>query len=103
DLAPVGSRLSVRRGDILLLCSDGLSGKLRADDMLRIVTANGGDLSAACTGLISEANERGGEDNITVVLARFEGEELLEPGPDPIAVESSPVAEDTTLGDTESA
>lgn len=103
DLAPVGSRLSVRRGDILLLCSDGLSGKLRADDMLRIVTASGGDLSAACTALIAEANERGGEDNITVVLARFEGEELLEPGPDPIAVESSPVAEDTTLGDTESA
>jgi protein phosphatase len=103
DLAPVGSRVSIRRGDILLLCSDGLSGKLRAEDMLRIVADNRKNLAAACTRLIAEANERGGEDNITVVLARFDGEELLEPGSDPIAVESGPVSEDTTLGDTESA
>jgi serine/threonine protein phosphatase PrpC len=103
DLSPVGSRVSVRRGDILLLCSDGLSGKLRADDMLRIVTENSKDLDAASSALIAEANERGGEDNITVVLARFDGAELLEPGSDPITVEASPVSEDTTLGDTESA
>lgn len=103
DLAPVGSRLSLRRGDILLLCSDGLSGKLRADDMLKIVTTHQNDLSAACTALIAEANERGGEDNITVVLARFQGDELPEPKGDPITTEASPVSEDTTLGDTQSA
>ncbi len=103
DLAPVGSRLSLRRGDILLLCSDGLSGKLRADDIKDIVLANQSDLSAACTALIAEANERGGEDNITVVLARFDGEELPESKGDPISPETSPVSEDTTLGDTQSA
>jgi protein phosphatase len=103
DLTPVGSRLSLRRGDILLLCSDGLSGKLRADDIRDIVLANGNDLSAACTALIAEANERGGEDNITVVLARFQGDELPEAKGDPISPEASPVSEDTTLGDTQSA
>lgn len=103
DLAPVGSRLSLRRGDVLLLCSDGLSGKLRADDMLSIVSTHQNDLSAACTALIAEANERGGEDNITVVLARFQGDELPEPKGDPISPEASPVSEDTTLGDTQSA
>jgi protein phosphatase len=103
DLTPVGSRLSLRRGDILLLCSDGLSGKLRADDIRDIVLANGNDLSAACTALIAEANERGGEDNITVVLARFQGEELPESKGEPISPEANPVSEDTTLGDTQSA
>ncbi|MCS6886092.1 MAG: Stp1/IreP family PP2C-type Ser/Thr phosphatase [Acidobacteriota bacterium] len=62
-------------GDYLLLCSDGLSNKLRDEEMHAIIMASE-NLEQACKDLISEANRRGGEDNITVVLARFEGSGL---------------------------
>ena len=101
ELTPVTGRLRIRRGDTLLLCSDGLSGKLRADDMRRIVEESGGDLHAACSALVEEANERGGEDNITVVLARFSGNDLQEPASERITIELPPMEEDSTLGDTE--
>jgi serine/threonine protein phosphatase PrpC len=70
-------RLELRRDDVLLLCSDGLSGKVQAEEMLEIVKAER-DLSVACRKLVDLANERGGEDNITVVLARADGEDLPE-------------------------
>ncbi|MDX6693961.1 MAG: family protein phosphatase [Blastocatellia bacterium] len=101
ELAPVTGRLRIRRGDMLLLCSDGLSGKLRAEDMRRIVLDAHGDLSAACAGLVEEANNRGGEDNITVVLARFSGDDLQEAASEKITIELPPLEEDTTLNDTE--
>ncbi len=87
ELTPVTTTVSLRRGDIALLCSDGLSGKLRAEEMRDIVNGAGGDLVAACDALVREANARGGEDNITVVLARFDGEDLPAPGPGEIEVE----------------
>ncbi|HET9387620.1 MAG TPA: Stp1/IreP family PP2C-type Ser/Thr phosphatase [Gemmatimonadales bacterium] len=65
----------VRRGDILVLCSDGLSGQVKKDEIGKIVT-QAKDLSAACEQLIALANERGGPDNITVVIARFDGDGL---------------------------
>jgi PPM family protein phosphatase len=101
ELTPVTGRLRIRRGDTLLLCSDGLSGKLRADDMRRIIEESGDDLHAACAALVDEANERGGEDNITVVLARFSGGDLQEPASERITIELPPMEEDSTLGDTE--
>jgi protein phosphatase len=101
ELAPVTGRLRIKRGDILLMCSDGLSGKLRAEDMRRIVLEAKGDLAAACTALVEEANNRGGEDNITVVLARFSGDDLKEPTSEKITIELPPLEEDNTLNDTE--
>jgi serine/threonine protein phosphatase PrpC len=101
ELTPVTGRLRIRRGDILLLCSDGLSGKLRAEDMLRVVQEADGDLAAACNTLVEEANERGGEDNITVVLAHFQGDDLQEANSERITIELPPMEEDATLGDTE--
>ncbi|HEX8353004.1 MAG TPA: protein phosphatase 2C domain-containing protein [Pyrinomonadaceae bacterium] len=98
ELQPVTGRVRVFRGDILLLCSDGLSGKLRAEDMLRIVAEADGDLARACGGLIDEANERGGEDNITVVLARLTGDDLPAPDTDRITVELPPSEGDDTIG-----
>ena len=65
----------VRRGDILVLCSDGLSGQVKKEEIAQVVTSTR-DLSAACDTLIALANERGGPDNITVVIARFDGEGL---------------------------
>lgn len=99
DVTPVTGRIRLRRGDTLLLCSDGLSGKLRAEDIQNIVVSNP-ELSRACTELIAEANARGGEDNITVVLARFEGEELEEPSSDRITIELPQLDEDKTLDDS---
>lgn len=61
--------------DTLVLCSDGLSGKLHADDIARIVI-EAGDFKSACQSLITLANDRGGEDNITVVIAQFSGSGL---------------------------
>src|SRR5438309_9001808 len=60
DVTPVTGRIRLRKGDTLLLCSDGLSGKLRAEDIQNIVASNP-DLARACDELIAEANNRGGE------------------------------------------
>lgn len=68
----------LRRDDVLLLCSDGLSGQVRAEEMAEAVGAQP-DLVSACDALVDLANERGGPDNITVVLARFDGTGLPHP------------------------
>jgi protein phosphatase len=99
DIAPVTGRIHLRQGDVLLLCSDGLSGKLRADDIQQIVVSCQDDLAKACDMLVEEANNRGGEDNITVVLARFVGDDLEEPATDRITIELPPLEEDKTLDD----
>src|SRR6266568_4690236 len=65
----------VRRGDILVLCSDGLSGQVKREEIAEIVSRER-DLPAAADKLIALANARGGPDNITVVIARFDGEGL---------------------------
>jgi protein phosphatase len=62
----------IRRGDILILCSDGLSGLVRPEEIARVVQEEL-DLTSACDRLVSMANDLGGPDNITVVAARFEG------------------------------
>lgn len=66
------SRLQVQPGDLYLLCSDGLSGMLTDEQILTCCRKNNGDLEAACRELIAQANEHGGQDNITVVLVTFE-------------------------------
>jgi protein phosphatase len=68
----------LRRGDLLLLCSDGLSGQVRSDEIARLA-ATAADLDALCGTLVQLANDRGGPDNITVVAARFDGEALAPP------------------------
>ncbi|HEV2837090.1 MAG TPA: PP2C family serine/threonine-protein phosphatase [Pyrinomonadaceae bacterium] len=99
DVSPVTGRIRLRQGDVLLLCSDGLSGKLRAEDIQHIVVNTQDNLAKACEALIDEANNRGGEDNITVVLARFQGDDLEEPATDRITIELPPLEEDKTLDD----
>ena len=101
DLMPATARIQIRQGDVLMLCSDGLSGKLRNEEIRQIVSDSNQDLGAACHALVAEANNRGGEDNITVVLARFTGEELSAPDQDRITVELPPLDEDKTLDETD--
>jgi PPM family protein phosphatase len=69
----------LRRGDTLVLCSDGLSGQITRDDISTVVSEEK-DLVQACRRLIDKANQAGGPDNITVIIARFDGEGLNEFG-----------------------
>jgi len=64
--------------DTLVICSDGLSGKVHQDEIAQIVH-EARDFKSACQHLINLANERGGEDNITVVIAQFSGSGLALP------------------------
>jgi len=60
-----------RLGDCFILCSDGLSGMVPNDQIMHIVDSER-DLDRAVERLIVAANEEGGIDNISVVLARCE-------------------------------
>jgi protein phosphatase len=71
DTVKVDTRLEQpRAGDIYLLCSDGLSGPVADLEVLDMLLTTG-DLKTAASRLIAKANENGGPDNITVVLARW--------------------------------
>jgi serine/threonine protein phosphatase PrpC len=61
----------VRDGDVLLLCSDGLTSMI-TEEQIAEVLATEVDLERGGDRLIAEANAAGGRDNITVVLSRFE-------------------------------
>jgi protein phosphatase len=67
--------VDLRRGDTLLLCSDGLSGMIRADE-IREVLGTIRDPLEACKVLTERANLAGGHDNITVIVAHFDGDAL---------------------------
>lgn len=69
--------VDLRQGDVLLLCSDGLSGMIRSDE-IREVLMTYEDPLVACKELTDRANAAGGHDNITVIVARFV-DGLLEP------------------------
>lgn len=78
EIYPVCLRLIPQKDDSLLLCSDGLTNHLTNVDLLRVVQKNLDDLENACGLLIQEANERGGYDNITVILAKLSGSDSIE-------------------------
>jgi protein phosphatase len=65
----------VRKGDILILCSDGLSGQVKADE-IAYVAQHERDVVGICQNLVDRANARGGPDNITVIAVRFDGDAL---------------------------
>lgn len=59
-------------GEVLLVCSDGLTTMMADHEIAASLEASGGDIARAARALVDESNERGGEDNITVVLMKFE-------------------------------
>lgn len=67
--------LSLQNNDYLLLCSDGLSNKIKSSELLQFVTKRNTP-QHACQDMIVAARHRGGEDNITAIVARFVGEGL---------------------------
>jgi serine/threonine protein phosphatase PrpC len=59
-------------GDILLVCSDGLTNMVPDRRLLEIIEAGGGDVDRACRALVDEANAGGGKDNISAIVVRFQ-------------------------------
>jgi protein phosphatase len=75
--------VQIRRGDTMLLCSDGLSGMVRFDE-IREILRTAGEPVDVCKALTERANLAGGHDNITVIVVNFDGDGLepAEPPPD---------------------
>jgi protein phosphatase len=65
-------------GDLVLLCSDGLSAMVRDEEIVRLLGSADGAPRESAEALVSAANAAGGEDNVTVVLF-----ELLDPETEP--------------------
>ena len=59
--------------DILLLCSDGLSGEVTDPQILALVEKHKDNLEDGVQALIKTACDNGGKDNVTVVLVKYLG------------------------------
>ena len=70
SVSPDAAEVESRPGDVYLLCSDGLTGMVPEEEILRVVTDSSGDIEKACQELIDIANEHGGVDNVTAILVR---------------------------------
>jgi len=65
-------RVTPQPGDSYLLCSDGLTDMLSDKGIKKMFKAGAGDLEKTCNLLVDKANDAGGNDNITIILLRFE-------------------------------
>jgi len=84
SVAPDLVVVSIRAGDVLLLCSDGLTGPLPDEAILDLMVRYE-DPMRCCRSLTEAACAAGGPDNIAVAIARFTGEDLPAPrGNEPI-------------------
>ncbi len=97
--------VELRRGDVLMMCSDGLSGMIRDND-IRETLLSVSDPAEACRVLIDDANQAGGHDNITVIVAVFDGADLKEPTDEDVAAlkyakYKLPAWVDERVGDTQ--
>jgi PPM family protein phosphatase len=69
SVAPDIAELELKSGDIILLCSDGLTKEV-ADESISAMLAGAGDLDELCSRLISAAKSAGGHDNVTTIVVR---------------------------------
>jgi protein phosphatase len=83
----------LQRGDVLLMCSDGLSTVVRRDEMAAIVSEEP-DVARIGERLVELANANGGPDNITIVVVRFDGEGLPDSVPDEPGYHEYPQADE---------
>ena len=65
--------LSLEKGDIILLCTDGLTGMVDDNIISETISIGEGDLESTGASLVRLANDNGGRDNITVILLRYDG------------------------------
>lgn len=63
--------LKVEEGDVLLLCSDGLTNMVEDREIEAILNRHKEDMKLAGENLVRQANEAGGKDNISVILVRL--------------------------------
>jgi protein phosphatase len=84
-----------RPGDVVLLCSDGLTSMI-TEERIAAILGEASDLDRAAERLIDEANEAGGRDNITVVIFRLEDAGGEAPGDDPTVVGLEPAPTGST-------
>jgi protein phosphatase len=66
------AELTPAADDLVVMCSDGLTGHVHDEEIAEIVLRDS-ELAAACARLVELANARGGEDNITVAIVRCDG------------------------------
>lgn len=60
--------IELQKGDLILMCSDGLTNMLEDEEILSIVKGASGDLFAAVKNLVEAANANGGKDNISIII-----------------------------------
>jgi PPM family protein phosphatase len=77
-IEPTILELSLRRGDRLLLCSDGLTSEVCDHEIAALLGAHD-DARQTCRALVAAANAHGGEDNISVAVAFIDGDDLPPP------------------------
>jgi protein phosphatase len=78
DLFVDVDKLTLKRDDTLLLCTDGLYDMID-DETLREELRSGSNAEAVCQNLVELANKNGGKDNITVIVSRFLSRKPEEP------------------------
>ncbi len=83
----------LQRDDLLILCSDGLSSVVRRADIAEVANSSG-DVQDIGERLVALANERGGPDNITIVVVRFDGEGLPDQSADEPGYHEYPQADE---------
>lgn len=69
-IEPTIKTKGIQKGDILLLCSDGLTNMVRDDKIFKIISENIHDIKSVCNILITEANNAGGLDNSTAIVVK---------------------------------
>jgi len=74
-------RLTLDSDESLLLCCDGVIAHLPDDDIHKIIR-DSPDPQTACQEIVDMANERGGSDNISLIILSSEGSDIKEPEPD---------------------
>ncbi len=97
SVVPVVTSLELAKGDKLLLCSDGLSKNLPEDIILEIMLKHN-DVVEIGQALISAANDLTADDNVTAIVAMFEGTAFANPEPFSTLVLSE-TAEDSDLSE----
>ena len=89
--ASVG-KLELRNGDRLLVCCDGLYGLVDDEELAEILSDS--DASTACNRMVDLANQRGGIDNITVIVAKVAGDGFPELNDDESVTQTFTVIKD---------
>jgi protein phosphatase len=92
--------VDLQRGDRVLLCSDGLSGMVRTDELREVLVSQRDPLDA-CRELTDRANRAGGHDNITVIVADFDGVSLAKSLPEGDLAYKKYALPEVPLGDTQ--